>query len=70
MRQYLLRSTCLGKDAKTHPVFGGKACFACEGNVKFIDDPAVQAIISYSARAEPGEPGGSDFTNPGGERLH
>jgi hypothetical protein len=42
--------TCLGKDAKTHPVYGGKACFACGGNVKAIDDPTVQAeyyIISY-----------------------
>ncbi len=42
--------TCLGKEAKTHQVFGGKACFACGGNVKFIDDPTEQAeyyIISY-----------------------
>jgi hypothetical protein len=42
--------TCLGRDAKTHPVYGGKACFACGGNVKAIDDPTVQAeyyIISY-----------------------
>jgi len=35
--------TCLGRDAKTHPVYGGKACFACGGNVKAIDDPTVQA---------------------------
>jgi hypothetical protein len=43
-------ATCLGNEAKTHPVYGGKACFACEGNVRAIDDPTVQAeyyIISY-----------------------
>jgi hypothetical protein len=43
-------TTCLGKDASTHPVLGGKACFACGGNVRAIDDPTVQAeyyIIGY-----------------------
>jgi hypothetical protein len=29
--------TCLSKDGKTHPVSGGKACFACGANVKAID---------------------------------
>lgn len=51
--------TCLGKDAKAQPVFGGKACFACGGNVRYIDEPAVQAeyyIISYL----PPEPNAAD----------
>jgi len=47
--------TCLGRDAKTHPVYGGKACFACGGNVRAIDDPIVQAEY-YIVSILPPEP--------------
>ena len=35
--------TCLANGAETHPVHGGKACFACGGNVRYVDEPIVQA---------------------------
>lgn len=44
--------TCLIKDAEELLFFGGKACFACGGSVKFIDDPILQAehyIVSILA---------------------
>lgn len=47
--------TCLGKDAKTHPVTGGKACFACGGSVVPIDAPA-QTVETRSVQADAKKP--------------